>query len=185
TIHIASRATARAMFKSFPEADQPICLEAAQFKFVNHTEDAEAFHWDFGDGQSATESSPEHTYHQPGQYQVILTTQEAGNPCPATDTLLITIAEDGELWIPETFTPNNDGINDAFRLHGPGVEELEFNIYDKNGELVHTLKSLEDRWTGTNHKGKNLPSGQYSYTLFARISNCHTQEKEGLITLKR
>ena len=47
--------------------------------FIDESENAVEYHWEFGDGETSTQTSPTHTYTQPGMYNVTLTvTNEAG-----------------------------------------------------------------------------------------------------------
>lgn len=68
--------------------------------------------------------------------------------------------------VPNTFTPNNDGINDTFII--PGIEKLpnaEVRIYNVYGKLLYHTKDYQRRpWDGTN-EGKLQPIGAYLYQV--------------------
>lgn len=68
--------------------------------------------------------------------------------------------------IPNTFTPNNDGINDTFVI--PGIEKLpnaEVRIYNVYGKLLYQTKDYQKRpWDGTN-EGNLQPIGAYLYQV--------------------
>ncbi|MCR8557096.1 gliding motility-associated C-terminal domain-containing protein [Mucilaginibacter sp. BJC16-A38] len=71
---------------------------------------------------------------------------------------------------PNTFTPNNDGINDNFSLTIDG--QLTFKsvrIFNRYGKLVFTAKSAADYWDG-NYNRQNLPVGVY-YWVFDGVDN--------------
>ncbi len=48
-------------------------VQGEEIRFFNYSRDAEIFEWDFDDGNSSDETSPRHTYHEPGDYYVTLT----------------------------------------------------------------------------------------------------------------
>src|SRR5256885_16018380 len=58
--------------------------------------------------------------------------------CEATDSVLVRVRCNGDsVFIPNTFTPNGDGLNDYFYPRGKGVDHMNtFRIYDRWGELV-------------------------------------------------
>ncbi|PWL28514.1 gliding motility-associated C-terminal domain-containing protein [uncultured Roseivirga sp.] len=68
--------------------------------------------------------------------------------------------------VPNTFTPNNDGINDTFVI--PGIEKLpnaEVRIYNVYGKLLYQTTDYQRKpWDGTN-EGKLQPIGAYLYQV--------------------
>lgn len=65
-----------------------------------------------------------------------------------------------EINFPNTFTPNQDGENDLFKLYGEDLESLNFKIFSSWGELVFEGNSLLDVWDGT-FRNKSLSSGVF------------------------
>ncbi|NNU34633.1 T9SS type B sorting domain-containing protein [Mucilaginibacter sp. S1162] len=64
-----------------------------------------------------------------------------------------------------TFTPNNDGVNDYFNLHIEGyVKFNKLDVFNRYGKLVYTTNTADALWNG-NFNGQNLPAGTY-YWLF-------------------
>ena len=70
------------------------------------------------------------------------------NGCLDTAYSTIYIAPEFQLYVPNAFTPNNDGLNDVFMLKGTGfkTETLEMYIYDRWGQLVYYTK--DKLWDG-------------------------------------
>ncbi|GAB4255769.1 MAG: hypothetical protein Kow0027_22600 [Saprospiraceae bacterium] len=73
------------------------------------------------------------------------------NGCTASDQVLIEIDRNRNVYIPNVFSPNNDGINDIFRVYtGIGVTNINFfRVYDRWGELVFDAKDLAPSADGT------------------------------------
>jgi gliding motility-associated-like protein len=77
-----------------------------------------------------------------------------------TDTILVTIPLTDEFCFGDlitAFTPNNDGVNDSFRLLASqepdlcNIQESQFKIFDRSGNLVfNSLDAFQQAWTGTN-----------------------------------
>jgi gliding motility-associated-like protein len=52
------------------------------------------------------------------------------------------------LWVPNTITPNNDGINDVFRAYGDNIEGFSMKIFDRWGVKIFESTNIEDVWLG-------------------------------------
>ena len=52
------------------------------------------------------------------------------------------------IWVPNTITPNNDGINDVFRAYGDNIEGFSMKIFDRWGVKIFESTDIEDVWLG-------------------------------------
>jgi gliding motility-associated-like protein len=97
---------------------------------------------------------------QSQQYQVQGTTTGG---CVGYTDVNITVYKDKGLYIPTIFTPNNDGINDTWKIICSGVQQLNYlKVYNRWGQLVHQQSNCNQAWNG-NYNGKPLPVGAYVY----------------------
>lgn len=71
-----------------------------------------------------------------------------------------------ELFVPNVFSPNNDGVNDKFRVRGSEPFEYELRIYDRWGNLVFNAEEIDVAWDGT-HNGKLLNSAVFVYYILS------------------
>jgi len=87
---------------------------------------------------------------------------------------------------PNTFTPNNDGINDHFSISITGVITFyTLKIFNRGGQLVFTAKSPTEYWDG-NFNGKNVPADVYYWVLYAEDDYNNVKiNKASSITLLR
>ncbi len=69
------------------------------------------------------------------------------NGCQNSDT--VTVFLDGVLYVPNTFTPNGDGLNDFFTIKGKEIEKFELWVFNRWGELIFTTTDMNDQWDGT------------------------------------
>ncbi len=88
------------------------------------------------------------------------------------------------VYFPNTFTPNNDGENDLFKVEGNFITELELYIYDRWGELVFFSDDPNDGWDGT-YKGVDLDSDTYAYYANIVCIGGLKSTEQGNITLIR
>ena len=109
------------------------------------------------------------------------------------DTAFVYVSDCADpLYIPNIFSPNEDGQNDVFWVRGEGIAEIKnFIVYNRWGEEVHNCKCNEIGhgsnccgWNGTYH-GKEAPVGVYVYYVEALLLNGETVVKRGNVTLVR
>lgn len=70
------------------------------------------------------------------------------------------------LWIPNSFTPNGDGLNDFFKPEGTLMKEFEMKIYTRYGDLIYSTEDQNKGWDGT-YNGKEMPAVTYIYRVKA------------------
>lgn len=89
------------------------------------------------------------------------------------------------VWIPSSFTPNGDGINDSWTWRGEcDPEDFSMLIYDRFGELIFATNDPQITWDG-NFKGVASPLGVYAYRAGYRLPYQDRKEVAGSITLVR
>ncbi len=88
-----------------------------------------------------------------------------------------------EVGIPTAFSPNDDGINDILFVLG-SVNDLEFTIYNRWGQLVFKTNERSKGWDGT-FNGQKLNPGVFAYQLSGKLPNGDLITRKGNITLVR
>ena len=89
-----------------------------------------------------------------------------------------------ELYIPNTFTPNNDGRNDFFLAYGNNVAKFRMRVYNQWGEFIYESQNLIQGWDGT-YRGRQQPTGVYVYYIDVTFNNGVTKIFKGTVTLLR
>jgi len=105
--------------------------------------------------------------------------------CIGSDSVVVTVESlCGELYVPTGFSPNGDGTNDYFYISGEHLQELDFKVYNRWGQLVFSSvdHTLNWQWDGM-FKGKKLQSGVYAYTLNVKLRKGDIVNKTGNITI--
>lgn len=100
------------------------------------------------------------------------------------------ICSEGVVFIPNTFTPNGDGLNDIFFPRGKGVKTVHyFRVFNRWGQIVFestnfNLNDINHGWDGT-YKGKKSPSDVYTYSTEMVCDNNQVFQLKGNLTLLR
>ncbi len=121
-----------------------------KIRFINESIGGTSYSWTFGDGEQSLQENPSHTYVNSQDYIVTLqVVDEYG--CTDTVSHAITILEEVYLFIPNTFSPDGDGLNDVFKPVGAGysLTGYELNIYSRWGDLVFHTLDINEGWDGT------------------------------------
>lgn len=87
------------------------------------------------------------------------------------------------VFIPNAFTPNNDGVNDVYYIPDANFTKFEFSVYDRWGNRVFFSDQPSFRWNGDSG-GRQLASGVYVYVLVA-TSGKREIKRSGTITIVR
>lgn len=109
---------------------------------------------------------------------------EAADGTRLSQSNMVCVERQADMWLPTAFTPNGDGLNDDF---GPVVKsaqivDFEFIVYDRYGGRVFVSSSPDNRWDGT-HSGKQVAEGGYLYYLKAKLQNGQTIERKGSVNV--
>jgi gliding motility-associated-like protein len=133
--------------------------------FDNYSVDADFYSWNFGDGATSNQMNPVHKYQQEGSFIITLIASNAfGCKDTAIDELLIEPHFD--FYIPNAFTPDNDGLNDIFTAVGEAIETFSMQIFNRWGELIYETNDLEKGWDGTAKGGSEVSmTGVYVYNI--------------------
>jgi gliding motility-associated-like protein len=127
-------------------------------------------------------------YASPRATTIFTVTVTDANQCTNQDTVTIFVNEilcaEPELFIPNAFSPDNDGNNDVFRLRGNTLSSMHLEIYDRWGEKIFETDDLLGGWNG-NYKGKEAEPGVYVYFLRAICYDQSEFTKQGNVTLLR
>ena len=107
--------------------------------------------------------------------------------CVNTDTVMIVVYNyEKPYWLPNAFSPNNDGLNDVFFVRGGNYETFEFTVYNRYGELLFLSGNPSDGWDGMNQfTGKEIPSGAYIYKVYVKLHTGEIFEDTGIVNLVR
>jgi gliding motility-associated-like protein len=101
----------------------------------------------------STEASIEVTV--PGMYYITATV----TGCRVTDEIKVEDCE-SEIWLPNTFTPDGDGINDIFYPVCYNIPYASLQVFDRWGELIFEGSGPEAFWDGK-YKGEICQDGIY------------------------
>ncbi|MCX7744779.1 MAG: PKD domain-containing protein [Flavobacteriales bacterium] len=152
---------------------------------INLSSGANTYNWNFGDGTFSSLQNPIHTYADTGNYCITLSVSSALGCSDETSGCLY-VYPNFQFFIPNSFTPNGDKINDIFIYSGVGYQPISFEIFDRWGNVVYSIQDVILGWDG-NHivTGKPLPTGTYVYKIVVEDYAKKEYEFMGAVNLIR
>ncbi len=133
------------------------------------------YNWSTGENQQVI------TVNIPGIYSVSVTD---ANGCSSTDVVSVTLFCEGEIFIPNAFTPNGDDINDLLLVYGNNISELDFYVFTRWGEMVFESHDMNDGWDGY-FKGDLVNPGVFVFYCNAIIVGGTQKILKGDVTVVR
>ena len=133
-----------------------------EMNFITNTPYYSSLLWDFGDLAYSVLTNPVHEFEATGTYDVWLTVVDS-NQCVDSVVHTIIMYYDFVLYMPNSFTPNDDGDNDSFGPKGLRIEEYqsyEFLVFNRWGEIIFKTNDINDWWFGT-----DCQHGTYSWSI--------------------
>jgi len=93
-------------------------------------------------------------------------------------------ANTGDFFIPNAFTPNNDGKNDVWKVYGSSIRELEMKVFSQWGQIVFSSKDPQGSWDGY-YGGRPAPIGPYIYVVKVVFTDGKSLTRKGTVSLIR
>ncbi len=152
----------------FSLSPQPASIIYPYIDFSDQSAGAIQWQYDFGDSTSSPLANPVHAYTDTGTYFV---TQIVTNQYGCSDTAIRPLIIDPAFtfYIPDAFTPNEDGRNDYFFGSGIGILGYEMRIFNRWGEEVYVSFAETEKWDGRIVKtGKIALQDVYVYAFLVK-----------------
>lgn len=115
---------------------------------------------------------------------VTLLVRALGGCLPAVSAPVTGQTRTDQVYIPNSFTPNNDGLNDVFRVYSNVIRDMQFTVFNQWGEKIFESTNQGIGWDGT-HKNKPQPSGVYIYVVNITLTNGEKIQRKGAVNLVR
>jgi gliding motility-associated-like protein len=172
TVIIPSYPNVNANFIVTPNSACISFADASSVNIIDLSQNATTGMWDFGNGINQAYAPGQNltqNFASPGNYQInLFVMNDAG--CEDTSSYSFCVLPEIPVFVPDIFSPNDDGNNDVLFVRGNGIARIDFRIYNRWGEEVFATTDPTKGWDGQ-LRGSPSQSGSYFYTLKVRLSN--------------
>ncbi len=152
-------------------------------QMYNTSINAVGYYWDFGDQEFSYMTNPSHSYYDNDEHQITL---YAEGELGCIDSITHWFIPMMDVFVPSSFTPNDDGINDVFRIQGHDIYTFEFWVFNRWGEVLFYSQDIDEVWDGSVNSGTHyVQDGVYQYLVKAVGIRENSIEQVGTITVYR
>ena len=158
-----------------------------EIQFSNNSTEASEWSWNFGEPSSSANSStlknPNHSYADTGYYCTILIVSNSFG-CKDSIEKCIGIAPETHFYIPNSFSPNEDGVNDSFFGKGLYFSEFEMRVFNRWGKQIFHSNDINTAWNGrVNNTGDIVQEDVYVYIVKLKNADKELLNYTGAVTL--
>lgn len=152
--------------------------------FQNLSFGAIGYDWDFGDGNTSTQTHPNNTFPAPGQYEITLTATDE-NGCSDTISKIINVLLENFIYVPNAFTPETGDINNFFSASTVNIAKLNVLIFNRWGQVIYESDEVKFQWNGR-YKGRPVRPGVYPWIItYTPVNGDEEIQLEGFVTVLR
>ena len=152
--------------------DKPTYFDDDALVTINNMSlNASSYVWDFGDGDSSVAMNPIHAFDGIGEYKITLFAYNAAG-CYDSSIVTIKVVNDVLIYVPNTITVNQDGINEKFLpVLGEAFlkETYHLSIFNRWGKLVFESYNYEVGWDGYYADHFTSQDGTYTWMITVKI----------------
>lgn len=156
--------------------------------FTNQSSaDATQFRWLLGQNGIATLPNPRYNFQDTGSQKIQLIVRNTFG-CSDTTSKILLVEPFYTYFLPNTFTPNSDGLNEGFVGKGETafLRDFSMQIFDRWGGVIFETTNPETAWNGRkNNTGADLPEGVYLCIVKYRTYAGNFKEIKEYIKLNR
>lgn len=172
-----------ANFSITPNSDD--CLDANdnEITFIDLSTGGTQGTWNFADGTSIEylpNQNPTQTYDLAGSFEVELNISNNFG-CESKATKSFCINNPKRLFVPNSFSPNGDGLNDEFSVVATGVQKIKMRIYNRWQQLIFEETSANPIWNAKTLDGDWIMQGVYTYWIEVTWEDGSTFIKAGTL----
>ncbi|MEG1556542.1 MAG: PKD domain-containing protein, partial [Bacteroidales bacterium] len=145
--------------------EEPLNGRPVNFTNTSIGENITDYSWNFGDGSSSSIENPDHSYSVSSDelFNVLLTVSNIDG-CENDTLIQLKVTDQYAFWVPNSFSPNHDGINDIFLPKVNDLLKYHLQIYDRFGNCIFNSVDPAIGWDGT-YKKDNCQMGVYVWKI--------------------
>lgn len=152
-------------------------------QLINNSINGHQFLWEFGNGDVSNAENPYYSFTDLYEHEIVL---YVAGELGCVDSISDWFIPEMNIYVPSAFTPNNDGINDFFKVEGHDIFSYNIWIYNRWGQLVWHSNNIDDVWVGNMKGGDHFVQDDvYTYVLKAVGIRENGIEQTGTVTLYR
>lgn len=167
---------------NFADVSDQTLIVGSNLQLNNQSTNYNNLKWQLCDNTISTNNNLFFILPEAGNCCIKLTAYN--NTCMDSITKCINVAEEIYIKIPNVFTPNEDGVNDLFKINTKGIKTLHCEIYNRWGQKLYEWHDINGFWDGKTKTGA-APEGTYFYIVNYSDNENNSKTDKGFLTLFR
>ncbi|MCS6978487.1 MAG: choice-of-anchor L domain-containing protein [Flavobacteriales bacterium] len=127
--------------------------------------DVTSWDWYVEQEYISSQTNSEYVFQDHGYFDVVLVVTN-GFGCKDTAYQEIFVQDDVAFYIPNSFTPDGDNLNEVFKVHGKNIQTFNMVIFDRWGQKIFESTDPETGWTGRRNNGLPYKQDTYVYKVY-------------------
>jgi gliding motility-associated-like protein len=164
--------------------ESPVFVNEDTVYFNNQSVGANKYSWMIPSLTTDSGFNFHYTFTYPGKYKIILKATDSTTGCESITDETVEVKIHEAVYVPNAFTPNDDGNNDQFFISLLNVQECELLIFNRWGEIIIRSTDLAFKWDGKLN-GVPAPPDVYGYIVSGRGIDSEFFSTSGTFTLLR
>ncbi len=180
SIRVKGKPVAEFKVDNLSETDDLITINTTSSNF-------NVLKWEMGDGtyfEHVKNTNYDYTYADTGWYKIKLIAANKNN-CTDTAIKKLYIKKRFTFYIPNSFSPNADYLNDIFTPKGSYFKNYQMTIYDRWGEIIFVSSDINKGWNGLLLDDSPATVGTYVYKVSVDKLTGKTMNYKGTVTLMK
>ena len=154
-------------------------------EILNESTFANSYLYEFSTGFATSDENPIYTPTINGEIDIWQFAINEELNCVDSSYARIYVNYEYTVWIPNSFTPNQDSQNDEFYPIMYGIPEYRLQIYDRWGKLVYDKFGSQPSWNGKLKNGETSPTNSFAYIVRFETLSGKKITKKGVVNLIR
>lgn len=166
--------------------ENSLIYEGIPAHFRDQSINAYQWEWDYGNGDISQLQNPSYAFPDTGKYWVtMIVTDRFGCQDTVRQMFVVKSFGEDEIFVPNIFSPNADGIFDDLEVKADGLAVFELQIFDRWGKKVFISDTPTKKWQGKNLEGVNCNTGVYFFVLKGEDGVGNAMQRKGYILLAK
>ncbi|MEY4876329.1 MAG: hypothetical protein RL708_1478 [Bacteroidota bacterium] len=153
------------------------------FYFFNKSYNANNYQWMIDDQIINSQRDFQTSWYALGSHKIcLISSSDLG--CADTICKEVLVDVETSIGVPNAFSPDGDGQNDFFKVYGYAIDQFDFRVFNRWGQLVFQTTNRHEGWDGT-FNGKQQEMDVYAWTLNVTFLTGEKRRLKGNVTLVR
>lgn len=145
--------------------------------YINNSTGATSYIWNLANQTTSSAFEPTQFFNTGGVFDITLMATD-DNGCQDSISKILVLEDPLNFYMPNSFTPNGDNINDNLLVIATGVSSFNMLVYNRWGELIFESTDMYQGWDGKTNSGNPVIQGIYTVVVEYKVASTGKEERK-------